>query len=89
MTVIINIDKSPVKREHISYGISCYGPNITLKEIENVFYEHPDSQGMALIQRIEERVICTYNKGQIEAAPLLLLKNALDNISLLYEKEKS
>lgn len=45
-------------------------------------YIHPDSEGQATLTRIETRILNSYNKNSIQAAPLYLLKHALENITL-------
>lgn len=87
--ILINTTEPPVKNIHITYSIREDTRNIMLDEISDMFYPHSNSDGCAIISRIETNNLSCYNKNDIKAAPLLLLKNALDNISLLLKnKEK-
>jgi len=88
MNIIINIVEEPVSRKHISYSVKSFDDTISLCEVEEVSYIHPDSQGMATISRIEENDICTYKKWDERAAPLFLLKHAINNIDIIYKNNK-
>lgn len=85
--IIFNVTEEPIERKHISYYVNSNDPNVLhLIEIEEVFYFHPDSNKMAKVRRIEEKLVASYNIHSHKCAPLLLLKHAQDNIKLVLEK---
>jgi len=84
--IIINNDQEVLGFRHISYYIKQRGQIIELHEIYEAKYKHPEAPEYVSITDIEEVQISEYNIHQEEAAPLLLLKNALDNIDLVRRK---
>lgn len=82
--IIINVEERPIKSRNISYSTgrkySDGGENICLYEIVEYTYIHPQSEGSATISDIDCKLIKEINIHQEEAAPLLLLEAALNNI---------
>lgn len=92
--VVLNVTGESIKKNHISWTVS-YEPEdrIVLYEIVERFYPHPQALEHSIIGRIEQDRIVAYRIDEIKSAPLLLLKHAVDNISLIMnyiqlEKEK-
>ena len=80
MSVLINITTTPLNEKHICFftEIDCTSKKWKLRQIVECYYEHPDSDGRALISQIETRTIKTLI-GNHQSA-LKLLQNAQDNI---------
>lgn len=55
---------------------------ITLYEVYEAYYIHPNSNTQTLISRIETEKINSYNINEIKAVPLMLLYHALNNIKI-------
>ena len=51
--ILIQIDTDPQKEDHICFQVRKEGYNLRLIEVVDRYYEHPDSDEMALIQKIE------------------------------------
>jgi len=84
--IIINNDQELLGFRHISYYVKQRGQIIELHEIYEAKYKHPQAPEHAIITDIEEVLVSEYNIHSEDAAPLLLLKNALDNIDLVLKK---
>jgi hypothetical protein len=82
MKIIINIEENIIEKKHISYYVKLDNPKITLYEVYEAYYIHPDSENQALISRIETEKISSYNVNELKAAPLMLLNYALNNIKI-------
>ncbi len=59
--ILINIDGRPVKTKIICYFTKRNGNTIELWVIKENFYNHPDSDGYALIPKIEEEYVTSCN----------------------------
>jgi len=90
--ILINIEEKPIKSDHISYYVQRHYSNnkqyISLYEIKNYHYIHPQSDGMATISQIDYELVCSFGVNELIAAPLFLLENALNTIKLLKSKLK-
>jgi hypothetical protein len=82
MNIIINIEEEIITKKHISYYVKIDNPKITLYEIYESYYTHPNSKTQALISRIETEKVKSYNVNELKAAPLMLLYHALNNINI-------
>jgi len=80
--IIINIAEEPTSKKHISWTYEERGDDIILYEIVECSYKHPQAPEHATIQRIELERKFECKKTSIHASAILLLKNALDNVSL-------
>lgn len=89
MNIIINVDEKPVNKKHISYSVKLIKDHISLYEIEEVSYIHPDSQGSATISRIEETLIRTYHILDMTASPLILLNHMFNTIKIIYKNKEN
>jgi hypothetical protein len=77
--ILIQVDTDPRKEDHIAFQVRKEGYNLVLEEIVDRYYEHPDSGGMALIQKIEIKRHPENNTPKYQAA-LELLDYAQKNI---------
>jgi hypothetical protein len=77
--ILIQIDTDPQKEDHICFQVRKEGYNLILIEIVDRYYEHPDSDGMMLIPRIEIKRHPKNNNPEYQAA-LELLNYAQKNI---------
>lgn len=88
--IIINEEEKPIKKRHIGWTYrvdpSSTMGDLILIEIVECYYKHPEAPENALIQKIELIDIDKIKYIEEKAAPLHLLKNASENISLIYEK---
>lgn len=84
MDIIINANEDPIKTKHVAYFIqdSLDGKNIELHQVYEATYIRSDIDDPTTISKLETWIINSYNKNSIQATPLLLLKLALDNITL-------
>ncbi len=90
MEIVINIDESPVKRQHITYSVKFRDMRVYLYDIEEVFYVHPDSQDMAQISRIEENAVCDFHIAEkMLSSPLIMLNHMLDTVRLFVKSRQS
>lgn len=51
--ILIQVNTDPVKEKHICFQVRKDGNKLLLQEVVERLYEHPNSNGMALIPRIE------------------------------------
>ena len=82
MSILINPTKRPTERRHICWNVRDDNSCLILDEIVECFYEHPESDGVALIPKIEIIERNRVMKNTKEATPLFILQNALSNINL-------
>jgi hypothetical protein len=82
MNIIINIEEDIIEKKHISYYVKLDSPKITLYEVYEAYYTHPNSKNQPLISRIETKKVKSYNVNELKAAPLMLLNYALNNIKV-------
>lgn len=76
---IINYDPSRVvKEEHIAYFTKIEGKDIILYEVYREYVEHPESNGQAMIPRIDVREVSRDFTSSFPEA--MLLNNAQNNI---------
>jgi hypothetical protein len=83
MNIIQNIVEEPVKRKHICYYTTIVDGYIILLEIEEVFYIHPDSDGGALISKIEDKMICKHRMTDVRSIPLQLIDLSQENMRMI------
>ena len=78
--ILINITTTVIKENHICYftTFDCDKRAYVLKEVVDCFYEHPGSEGMALIQQKETRIRETNTISSQSALELLF--HAQNNI---------
>jgi hypothetical protein len=82
MLLVINEDF--VKEEHICWQVDNSGDgNISLYEVVNRTYRHPEAPEDAFIKVIEVVLRSTVKKNDSKAAPMFLLANAEENLNLL------
>lgn len=82
--IIINIEEESVDSKHIAWFVERekHDQVISLYEVKEVYYNHPQSNNNATISRLETYCICKHKITEIDAAPLLLLEYATNNIKL-------
>ena len=85
MIITINEEEFPERIYHVGYRIREKGGYIILDEIVECYYIHPESKDHALIPKIEVRERRKFLRNQEKAAPLFLLKHAINNIHLMFE----
>ncbi len=89
MSILINTTSQPIKRNHICWYVKKDNTNntITLFEVVDNYYEHPDSKGTAIISKIETERIKTHNLSSPNASPLFQLDIAQNIVTLFKNKE--
>jgi len=87
MTILINPTGKPIETKHICWNVRDDNNCLVLEEIVEKLYEHPDSGGMSLIPKIEVIQKRREIKNSYNSAPLHLLLNALNNISIIEENK--
>jgi hypothetical protein len=84
--ILICVTEEPTSQKHISWsyreGFDNDRAYLILSEIVENSYRHPQAPEHATINKIEEIDKERYDLPTFKAAPVLLLKNALDNCSL-------
>jgi len=87
-TFIINVDTDKIlKEKHISWNVTEDNENYHLSEIIERYYEHPDSEGCAMIPRIEVDCIKVIKKTDIKhCSHLIQLQAALNTVSQIMDK---
>ena len=88
--ILICVTDKSVFKKHISWSYWEYsdsdGEHIALYEVVENSYKHPDAPDLAVIQQVDLERTGDYKVTDIKAAPILLLKNALDNCSLIFKE---
>ena len=80
--IIINPTQEPTKIVHIAWfpGNTNDPDNITLCELVQEIYPHPDAPNTAVLTRLDIKNHGTYSRRDIMSAPLILLEAAQNNI---------
>ena len=78
----ICINTEPVKDRHVGWKVEVVeGKHFVLYEIVERFYDHPDAEGMALIQRYEVDEKVRYRINDPRASSLQLMYSIQNTIS--------
>jgi hypothetical protein len=84
--ILINITENQINQKHISWAYEERFDNnqqiIVLFEIVERIYPHPQAPNDATISQIEKIESKRYRLTDSKVAPIILLKHALDNVSL-------
>jgi hypothetical protein len=88
--ILLNPEEEPLKKNHISWKVEKDDHNneITLYEIIECLYDHPQAPGEALIPRIEVERVITYKMSREEAAPLLIFDFTSTNLNFFIKNMK-
>lgn len=81
--ILINVTTEPITlltKNHISWDIAIKEDKIVLYEVAKFIYRFSSPQ-FATISQIERHEVLSCKHIDKDAAPLFLLKNALDNVS--------
>jgi hypothetical protein len=83
--ILLNVTSDPVKIKHISWRVErdTIHNTITLYEIRECYYPHPQAPDHALIQRLEENNLLQVLLNSPEGASLKILEYALANTTLM------
>lgn len=74
-TCFVNTEDVPVRVEHVCYYTRDDGDNgITLHEVIQEFYKHPQAPNDALIPLITTRRVTSCNRLSERASPLVVLE---------------
>jgi hypothetical protein len=87
--IILNVTEQPTKKVHLAYYTVRDGDQISLKEVYEAYYPHPQAPGAAVVSRIEIRMVKKALCPSTEAAPLVLLENAQFNIGRCHERQET
>lgn len=84
-TLVINTDQFPIKTKHVAFYTSVdeARENISLREVLECFYPHPEAPEEVLISRLETKHIISFSLRDERSAALALLDHAQNNIKTL------
>jgi hypothetical protein len=82
--VPINNETAPVRTKHICWYTKDNGREITLFELVENFYEHPQAPDCALFPVYETVRHNTFIKGEHKASPLTLMQHMQATVSLQF-----
>ncbi len=85
MSILINTTSKPIETHHVSWYIYQDNRYLVLMEIVENYYEHPQSEGLAMIPKIETIERKRVLESDDEAAQLRLLKDILQTTSNIYK----
>lgn len=88
--ILLNVTGDPIKKKHISWRVErdTTHNTITLYEIQECHYPHPQAPDQALIQRLEENCLLQVPLNSFEAASLQILEYALANTTFMVKNMK-
>jgi hypothetical protein len=89
--IILQNDAKPIKTRHIAFFTrdDGYGDNeITLYEVVENTYPHPQAPDLAVLSDIEVNRVKTYHKCSIDAAGPFLVKHADESMGNTLRLEK-
>ena len=78
--LVLNPTEEPLEKKHIAYYWSANWPFVTLHEVVEAKYKHPQAPEDMWITKLETRTLKTYHSESSEAAPINLLKFASQNL---------
>lgn len=87
--ILINVTGKPVFQTHLSWTYQEFTDKgqsyIVLYELVKATYKHPEAPDHAVIERIEHREIKRCLKTESNAAPIMLLKYALEYCTQIFK----
>ena len=84
--ILLNVTTSPIQTHHITWHVFKHGEYYVLDEIVENYYDHPEASGFAMIPNIESITKARVHEGNKNATPLRMFMDAVENISLNYQK---
>ena len=78
-TLLLNTDQFPIEEKHVAFFTQENGYDITLMEVVEAFYPHPNAPKDAKISRLEIRTVAKEKTNSFRAAGINLVKYANDN----------
>lgn len=72
--VMFNITVEPLKIVHLGYITTDSGESITLKEVVEVTYPHPDSPDIATVTNIQVRDVTCMDRKSLDSGPAILIE---------------
>ena len=80
---ILNVDPADeLSRVHISFFTTAESDKISLWEVEEIFFRHPEARNEALISKIDIRKLKTVSRTSMDAGSIVLLEAAQNNTRL-------
>lgn len=81
----VNTEQKPIYTRHLCFKVTAIEEAVALVEVYREYFPHPDAPNESTVSVVTTRMIHSYKRTDPQAAAVLMLELALNNVRNLYE----